>query len=178
MTDGCSRELRMFEEVEFRDTKEGSNPIRKPSHMPEITHATADLSGWLRNSAWNWSSCKGETLETGDNGVKETTATLDLTGTEAGTETGNETVIGTGTEQNNWRASCKKGVYRFFGRFSFFAGSSWFLADWLVLTLKASFRNFFCRLALRSPEITCAKKLSFPLETFCSTKNKRNLLFR
>ena len=24
----------------------------------------------------------------------------------------------------NWRLSCKKGVYRFFGRFSFFAGSS------------------------------------------------------
>ena len=45
----------------------------------------------------------------------------------------------------------------------FFAGSSWFLADWLVLTWKASFRNFFCRLALRSPEITYAKKLSFPL---------------
>ena len=31
--------------------------------------------------------------------------------------------------------------------------------------------------ALRSPEITYAKKLSLPLETFCSTKNKRNLLF-
>ena len=63
--------------------------------------------------------------------------------------------------QYNWRASCKKGVYRFFGRFSFFAGSSWFLADWLVLTWKASFRNFFGRLALRSPEITYAKRLSF-----------------
>ena len=25
---------------------------------------------------------------------------------------------------HNWRPSCKKGVYRFFGRFSFFAGSS------------------------------------------------------
>ena len=78
---------------------------------------------------------------------------------------------------NNWRASCKKGVYRILADFHFFAGSSWFLADWLVLTWKASFRNFFCRLALRSPEITYAKKLSFPLETFCSTKNKRSLLF-
>ena len=45
ITDGCSEELRMFEEAEFRDTKEGSNPIRKPSRMPEITYATADLSG-------------------------------------------------------------------------------------------------------------------------------------
>ena len=80
--------------------------------------------------------------------------------------------------KNNWRASCKKGVYRILADFHFFAGSSWFLADWLVLTWKASFRNFFCRLALRSPEIMFAKKLSFLLETFCSTKNKRNLLFR
>ena len=55
----------------------------------------------------------------------------------------------------------KRGAYRFFGWFSFFAGSSWFLADWLVLTWKASFRNFFGRLALRSPEITYAKRLSF-----------------
>ena len=61
----------------------------------------------------------------------------------------------------NWRASCKKGVYRILADFHFFAGSSWFLADWLVLTWKASFRNFFCRLALRSPEITYAKRLSF-----------------
>ena len=61
----------------------------------------------------------------------------------------------------NWRASCKKGVYRILADFHFFAGSSWFLADWLVLTWKASFRNFFGQLALPSPEITYAKRLSF-----------------
>ena len=58
----------------------------------------------------------------------------------------------------SWRASCKKGVYRILADFHFFAGSSWFLADWLVLTWKASFCNFFCRLALRSPGINLCKK--------------------
>ena len=33
--------------------------------------------------------------------VKVATVMLDVTGTEAGTETGNKTVIETGTEQNN-----------------------------------------------------------------------------
>ena len=42
----------------------------------------------------------------------------------------------------------------------------------LVLTWKASFRNCFGRFALRSPEITYAKELSFALETFYWMKNK------
>ena len=66
-----------------------------------------------------------------------------------------------GTLGKNSRASCNKGVYGFLGQFSFFAGSTWFLADWLVLTWKASFNNYFGRFALCSPEIMNAKKLSF-----------------
>ena len=41
----------------------------------------------------------------------------------------------------------------------------------------SSFCNCFGRFAFCSPEKMYAKKLSFPLETFCSTKNKRNFLF-
>ena len=54
------------------------------------------------------------------------------------------------------RLLCKKGVYRFLGRFSFLAGSSLFLADWLVLTWKTSFRNYFCWFAIcfRKPFIS------------------------
>ena len=51
----------------------------------------------------------------------------------------------------------QKGRISNFCRFSFFAGSSYFLADWLVLTWKALFRNCFDRFALRSPEITYTK---------------------
>ena len=42
---------------------------------------------------------------------------------------------------DNWRLSCKQGVYWFFGRFSFLAGLSLFLVDWLVLTWKGSFHK-------------------------------------
>ena len=45
----------------------------------------------------------------------------------------------------------------------------------LVLTWKASLRTFLGQFVLCSPEIICAKKLSFPLETFRWTK--KNLLF-
>ena len=51
----------------------------------------------------------------------------------------------------------KRAYIEFFAHFHFFAGSSLFLADWLVLTWKASFQNCFCWFALRSPEITYAK---------------------
>ena len=67
--------------------------------------------------------------------------------------------------QQYMKAFMQKGRISNFGRFSFFAGSSKFLADWIVLTWIASFRDCFGRFALRSPEITYAKKLSFPLET-------------
>ena len=65
----------------------------------------------------------------------------------------------------------QKGRISNFGRFSFFAGSSWFLADWLVLTWKVSFRNFCGRLALRSPEITYAKRLSFAWSSILMSKS-------
>ena len=71
-----------------------------------------------------------------------------------------------------------KRVYIEFWPIFIFAGSRKFLADCVVLTWKASLCNCFSRFALHSPEITYAKRLSFPLETFCWTKNKRNLLFR
>ena len=58
---------------------------------------------------------------------------------------------------NNWRLSCKRGVCRFLSRISVFVGWSLFLADWLILTWKAS----FCWFALRFWEITYAKSLSF-----------------
>ena len=73
----------------------------------------------------------------------------------------------------------QKGRISNFGRFSFFAGSSKFLADWLVLTWKASFRNCFGWFTLRAPEITYAKNSAFlwrpfvqwqTKETFCFTK--------
>ena len=45
VTDGCSEELHMFEEADFKDIREGSNLIRKPSRMPEITYATTESLG-------------------------------------------------------------------------------------------------------------------------------------
>ena len=51
----------------------------------------------------------------------------------------------------------QKGRILNFRRFSLFAGSSYFLADWRVLTWKVSFRNCFGRFALRSPEIMYVK---------------------
>ena len=69
-----------------------------------------------------------------------------------------------------------KRVYIEFWPIFIFCRIELILADWLVLTWKASFRNCFGRFALRSPEIMYAETLSFPLETFCSMTNKRNLL--
>jgi len=54
------------------------------------------------------------------------------------------------------------------------------LADWLVLTWKASLRNCFCWFVLHFWEITYAKNSVFRgylLEIFCWAKNKRNLCF-
>ena len=67
-----------------------------------------------------------------------------------------------GVSYKYWRLSCKK----HFGQFLFFAGWSSFLADWLVLTWKASLRNCFCWFVLRFREITYVKKLSFPRVSF------------
>ena len=54
------------------------------------------------------------------------------------------------------------------------------MADWPVLTWKASLRSCFCWFALRFREITYAKNSVFQgylLEIFCWAKNKRNLCF-
>jgi len=75
----------------------------------------------------------------------------------------------------NWTLLCKKGIYSILGWFLFFAGSSQFLADWLVLTWKASLHNWFCCFALHFWEITYAKNSVFQgylFEIFCWTKNK------
>jgi len=86
-------------------------------------------------------------------------------------------IITNKTTESNWRLSCKKGVCGILGRFLFFAGSSWFLADWLVLTWGASLRNCFCWFALHFREITYAKKLSFPSGIFWS-KSFKGVLWR
>ena len=54
------------------------------------------------------------------------------------------------------------------------------MADWFVLTWKASLHNWFCWFLLCFWKITYAKNSVFQgylLEIFCWTKNKRNLCF-
>jgi len=89
-------------------------------------------------------------------------------------------IITNKTTESNWRLSCKRGVCSILGRFLFFAGSSWFLADWLVLAWGASLRGCFCWFALRFREVAYARSSVFQgylLDVFCRVKNKRNLCF-
>ena len=77
---------------------------------------------------------------------------------------------------NNWRPSCKKGLYiGFWANFHFLQDRA-NLADWLVLTWKAWLRNFFGPFALRFAEITYAKKPQFCKGHLCERIFRKQIL--